>query len=577
MKIQKNRYFSFLLLSVLFFVPTVSFTQNNSSRIEKLKSAHIEVPNDKYVPMLRKNMEKSAACQFKGSNFFTVQVNIDENGNNIVGDAANETSIAVDPTNPNRMAIGWRQFDNVNNDFRQAGYGYTTNKGQTWTFPGVIDSGVFRSDPVLDFDADGNFFYNSLTADEDFNFECKVYRILDGGVEWDDGVYAYGGDKQWMRIDKTNGIGNGNNYSFWSYYASTCNGAFTRAAYGGNSYESCIFVEENPIWGTLAVGPSGELYIAGASNDYPIVVIKSTDAQNMNNPVTWAQYTSVNLDGELAIQDPINPQGLIGQVWVDVDMSTGPGSGNVYVLASVTRSSVNDPADVMFAKSTDGGQTFSDPIRINKDLGNTNRQWFGTMSVAPNGRIDVVWLDTRDAPEDSMYFSSLYYSFSTNQGETWSVNQRLSDAFDPHVGWPQQQKMGDYYDMVSDNEGVHLAWANTLNGGQDVYYTHITPVITGINETFEYTNYSVSTFPNPFANETTISFSLNKKEDVTIEVYDLMGRKAKTLLNKNMNTGQHKVKWDGCNDNGLLLPQGFYLLRFNAGNFSQSQKILMIQ
>jgi len=65
------------------------------------------------------------------------------------------------PTNGNRMAIGWRQFNTISSNFRQAGYGFTTNGGQTWTFPGVIEPGVFRSDPVLDTDSDGNFYYNS--------------------------------------------------------------------------------------------------------------------------------------------------------------------------------------------------------------------------------------------------------------------------------------------------------------------------------------------------------------------------------------------------------------------------------
>ena len=45
--------------------------------------------------------------------FVSYQVNVDANGNNIVGDAANECTISVDPTNLTKMAIGWRQFDNV--------------------------------------------------------------------------------------------------------------------------------------------------------------------------------------------------------------------------------------------------------------------------------------------------------------------------------------------------------------------------------------------------------------------------------------------------------------------------------
>src|SRR4051794_9941043 len=81
--------------------------------------------------------------------FTSYQVNVDGNGQNITGDAANEPSITVDPTDRNKMAIGWRQFDSVNSNFRQAGWAFTENAGASWTFPGVLESGVFRSDPVL--------------------------------------------------------------------------------------------------------------------------------------------------------------------------------------------------------------------------------------------------------------------------------------------------------------------------------------------------------------------------------------------------------------------------------------------
>src|SRR6266550_5447852 len=74
--------------------------------------------------------------------FVSYQVNVDANGNNIVGDAANECSISVDPTNTSKMAIGWRQFDSVLSNFRQGGWGYTTDAGVTWTFPGVLEPGV---------------------------------------------------------------------------------------------------------------------------------------------------------------------------------------------------------------------------------------------------------------------------------------------------------------------------------------------------------------------------------------------------------------------------------------------------
>src|SRR5215467_1519027 len=90
--------------------------------------------------------------------FTSYQVNVDTNGNNIVGDAANEPAIAVDPTDGNKMTIGWRQFDSVLSNFRQGGWGYTIDAGITWTFPGVLEENVFRSDPVLYSDETGKFF-----------------------------------------------------------------------------------------------------------------------------------------------------------------------------------------------------------------------------------------------------------------------------------------------------------------------------------------------------------------------------------------------------------------------------------
>ena len=83
----------------------------------------------------------------------------------------------------------------------------------------------------------------------------------------------------------------------------------------------------------------------------------------------------------------------------------------------------------MFVRSTDGGLTFSAPHRINDD-GLTNKwHWFGTFSVAPNGRLDAVWYDSRNAANNTD--SQLFYSWSTDAGVTWSPNVAVSDALIP--------------------------------------------------------------------------------------------------------------------------------------------------
>jgi len=167
---------------------------------------------------------------------FFVQVNTDVLGHNILGDAGNEPSIAVDPTNPSRMAIGWRQFDTITNNFRQAGVAYTTNGGLTWT-PSVLTPGLFRSDPVLRSDATGNFYYSSLSS----TTSAEVFKSTNGGATWGPPVNSFGGDKQWLAVDNTNGPGRGNVYQNWNVqFSSVANTSFTRSTNGGASFEAPV-------------------------------------------------------------------------------------------------------------------------------------------------------------------------------------------------------------------------------------------------------------------------------------------------------------------------------------------------
>src|SRR5947207_8072699 len=174
--------------------------------------------------------------------FISYQVNVDANGQNIIGDAANECSISVDPTDGNKMTIAWRQFNDVTSNFRQGGWGYTTDGGINWTFPGVLQNNVFRSDPVPQSDEIGNFFYLSLQSDVNLSFFCDdLWRSTNGGQSWSllSGERgAGGGDKQWLAIDKTNGPGHGFQYQADDGF--NCSGGgvqFQRSTNGGRSEE----------------------------------------------------------------------------------------------------------------------------------------------------------------------------------------------------------------------------------------------------------------------------------------------------------------------------------------------------
>jgi hypothetical protein len=397
----------------------------------------------------------------------SIQVNVDNLGCNIVGDAANEPSIAVDPTARNKIVIGWRHFDTVHWDLPLAGWAYSHDAGRTWLFPGVLQPDISRSNPVLDAGPNGEiYFYSSRWS------WCDLFKSFDGGVSWVPPVYAFGGFIPWMTVDRTTGLGRGNIYA---YDPSGGNPPFARSTDDGKTFEG--FDCYGPAYGTMTVGPNGEVYIAGWGH-----LVKSDNAWDPDAVPVFSWWFGVDLcpDGVMSVVpdpkdrpygfDEPNPGGLLNLDWVATDHSDGPNRGNVYFLGGVSCSD-EDPLDIMFARSTDGGLTWSEPVRINDDPPG-NWQWFGMMSVAPNGRIDVVWNDNRTAGQPNL--SELYYACSTDAGLTWSENIPVSPVFDSWVGWAWgQTNIGDYYDMVSDDLGANIAYAATFNEEQDVYFLRI--------------------------------------------------------------------------------------------------------
>ena len=207
--------------------------------------------------------------------------------------------------------------------------------------------------------------------------------------------------------------------------------------------------------------------------------MRSSNAQIAGQTPSFDRNTAVNLGGGLLYPGAINPEGLAGQVFLAIDRSGGATNNNIYMLCSVLPAG-RSTTDVMFVRSTDGGLSFSTPVRVNDD-GLTNKwHWFGTFAVAPNGRLDTVWHDSRNAANNTD--SQLFYSYSTDAGVTWSPNVAVSNPFNPFEGYPNQNKIGDYITIVSDNTGGNVAYSATFNFNpsrsqheEDVYYVRVFP------------------------------------------------------------------------------------------------------
>ncbi len=415
----------------------------------------------------------SAARRSIRGTFVSVQVNVDAAGANVVGDAANEPSLAVSPLDRGRIAVGWRQFDSISSNFRQAGVNVSLDGGRSWEAKSVLGPGVFGSDPVLAAAADGTIVYSSLHADA--LYYTSLYRSLDDLATWTSDVYSYGGDKQWLAIDTRQGLGRGHVYQAWDYANCCGDNWFNRSIDGGASWAAPVPLLGDPYWGTLAIAPDGGLWVAGITSLSP-TTFGAAHSSNARDPLaspTFDRFVSLDLGGDLIFGAGIgpNPGGLLAQVWIAIDRSNGPRRGWICALATVDPPGA-DPNDVELIRSTDGGTTWSAPLRVNDDpAGNGAWQWFGTLAIAPDGRLEAVWNDTRNHPGSVV--SELFHSDSVDGGVTWSPNVQISQPFDPLVGWPQQNKIGDYSGMVADRVGADVVYAATFNGEQDIYYLRL--------------------------------------------------------------------------------------------------------
>jgi len=97
--------------------------------------------------------------------------------------------------------------------------------------------------------------------------------------------------------------------------------------------------------------------------------------------------------------------------------------------------------------------------------------------------------------------------------------------------------------------------------------------VLSIDEELIPTNYNINTiYPNPFNPITTISFSIPEFGLATITSYNINGRKLETLTNEVLSIGNYSINW-----NASSYPSGVYLIRMDSGDFTQTQKVLLVK
>nr|MBP9211893.1 T9SS type A sorting domain-containing protein [Bacteroidota bacterium] len=92
------------------------------------------------------------------------------------------------------------------------------------------------------------------------------------------------------------------------------------------------------------------------------------------------------------------------------------------------------------------------------------------------------------------------------------------------------------------------------------------------------TDYALSqNYPNPFNPSTRIAFALPMAENVSLKIYDVLGREVRSLVNDQYNAGRYDITWDGKNNNGTQVATGMYIYHLRAGQFSQTKKMMLMK
>jgi hypothetical protein len=114
------------------------------------------------------------------------------------------------------------------------------------------------------------------------------------------------------------------------------------------------------------------------------------------------------------------------------------------------------------------------------------------------------------------------------------------------------------------------------------YYTQLQkftlPSVVSKNDQFTPIKFKLEqNYPNPFNSATTISFSLPKRTEVSLRIYDTLGRLIYTVVDQNLSQGFHKFIWDGQNNEAMPVPSGVYFYRIETPEFNSTKKLIFIK
>jgi len=376
----------------------------------------------------------------------------------------NEPTIAIDSTNPLNLVVAAHDYRNL---VKQASVYASLDGGLSWSGSLLNDL-----DPTLTaYEGQGDCALAALRAgvfylsyiDHDYTDgknRLVVARSDDGGRTWprhgvpEDHPSAdthFFEDKPFIAVDDTKGPHDGNVYLSWvrDPPRSASRILFTRSLDGAATFTEPVELEgHGAVTGPVpVVGPDGEVYVAWRKAD-EIHLAASLDGGATFGPVRRAVTGIVPLPDtlpgaefrvspfpSLAVDRSARARGTLYLTWADGE---GP--------------------DVWLARSSDGGSTWSTPLRVSDDT-NHAYQFFPSVVVGPGGVVSVVFHDQRASPNSPRY--DTYAAHSFDAGQSFQPNLRVSDeTSDASLAGFRGTFIGDYLGIAASPLGIFPVWTD---------------------------------------------------------------------------------------------------------------------
>ncbi|UCC12782.1 MAG: exo-alpha-sialidase, partial [candidate division WOR-3 bacterium] len=215
--------------------------------------------------------------------------------------------------------------------------------------------------------------------------------------------------------------------------------------------------------------------------------------------------------------------------------------------------------EIYYKRSTDYGQTWGQDIRLTDDTGESH---YPSLAVS-GSNVHIVWIDNRDGNEE------IYYKNSIDNGTTWSADTRLTD----------NMNASQNASLAVCGEKVHVVWQDDRHTNWEIYYKR-NP--TGNTYVDEYENARVLQLnlvvsPNPFSERTT--FIINSRSmtiNGVLNIYSATGRLVESFR-LTPDALRTTVTWDGTDQANRSLPSGIYFVQLSADDYVKTKKVLLIR